>query len=291
MTKTGAFAGQVVTVVGGSVGLGRQYCLDLAAEGAQVVVVARGQSAIDVADEIRAAGGVAEACVADVRNGQEIIDTTVKKFGRIDGLLINAGILRDRSFAKMTEQDWAEVLDIHLNGTYACLRAVWPVMREQGHGRIVLTATSGVVYGNFGQANYVAAKGAIVSLGATLAIEGAQKNIAVNTVAPVAMTRLTADIFTEEMANTLTVEGVSPFVIALLHPSCKENGGFFEVGGGWASKFRWQRSAGHRLPKNEWNVSQALAHMDDISRFDERVTYPTTPIETLNACMGKTRTA
>jgi NAD(P)-dependent dehydrogenase (short-subunit alcohol dehydrogenase family) len=186
----------------------------------------------------------------------------------------------------MTDAEWSDVFDVHVGGTYSCLRAVWPVMMAQRRGRIVLTTTSGVFYGNFGQANYLAAKGAIVSLTRTLAIEGASRGIFVNAIAPIAVTRLTEGIIAEEAARVLPVEGVSPFVLAMVHPSSTETGAIIEAGGGWAAKMRWERSAGKRFAPNECNVSQVLAHWDDIVRFDERAEHPDTVLDSMVAVVG-----
>ena len=286
MAASGAFTGQVVTVVGAGAGLGRQYCLDLAAEGAQVVVAGPSASVDAVTEEIKRADGDATVCRADARDGKAIIDATLKAYGRIDSLIVNAGILRDRSFSKMTEAEWSEVFDVHLNGSYACMRAVWPVMMDQRKGRIVLTSTSGSLYGNFGQANYIAAKGAVNGLALTLALEGKSRGIAVNVIAPVALTRLTEDIFTDEVKAALPVEGVSPFVLALAHPSCTETGAIIEAGGGWAAKYRLERSGGRRFEGRDLNLTNVLAHWDDIVRFDERADHPTGPIDTMTACVG-----
>lgn len=286
MGGTGKFDGKAVTVVGGGAGLGRQYCLDLAREGAHVVVAGRGQSAHDVADEITAAGGSAVACIADVREGPRIMQAAMEAHGRIDGLVVNAGILRDRSFHKMTDEDWHEIFDVHVHGTYSCVRAAWPILREQGHGRIVLTTTSGAMFGNFGQANYLAAKGAILSLTQTLAIEGAPRGIAVNAIAPIAMTRLTAPIFDERMQREMPVTAVSPFVLALLHPDSRENGAIIEAGGGWAAKLRWERSRGQRFGSDMWNVGDVLAQWNEVVRFDEHATHPASTDESLAACLG-----
>ncbi|WP_284278871.1 SDR family NAD(P)-dependent oxidoreductase, partial [Sphingobium jiangsuense] len=144
---TGLFAQQVIVVVGGGAGIGREYCLALAREGGQVLVAGRGQSAADVAETIRAAGGIAEACIADARDGQAIADAAMARFGRIDGLIVNAGIVRDRTFAKMDDEEWCEVLDVHLEGARACTCAVWPHMVERRYGRIMLTSSAAGVHG------------------------------------------------------------------------------------------------------------------------------------------------
>jgi len=287
MTQGKAFVGQVAIVVGGGAGIGREYCLALAREGASVLVAGRGESAERTAADIRAEGNIAQACIADVREGDRIFQQALDAFGKVDILIVNAGILRDKTFLKMTDEEWDEVVDIHLQGTRNCARAVWPHMMERGSGRILLTVTSGVVYGNYGQANYVAAKSGILGLVYTLAIEGARNGIKVNAIAPVATSALTESVFSPELHAALPQAAVAPFALALVHPDCPENGALIEAGGGWASKIRWQRSGGRRFAENERGVANVLAHWDDIARFDERADFPTKGFDTLSACAGE----
>ena len=172
-----SFAGASAVVVGGGAGLGRQYCLDLARHGARVLVVGRGESAAAVTREIVATGGDAVACVADARDGDRIVKGALAAFGRIDALIVNAGIVRDRSFAKMSREEWSEVLSVHVDGAFSCARAAWEPMSKQGGGAILFTTSGAGMHGNFGQANYAAAKGAILGLARSLALEGASRKI------------------------------------------------------------------------------------------------------------------
>ncbi|MBL8270080.1 SDR family NAD(P)-dependent oxidoreductase [Steroidobacter sp.] len=281
------FDQQVIVVAGGGNGLGRQYCLDLARSGARVVVGGRGTSANDVAAELRALGAEAVSCVADVRDGSALIARAVDAFGRIDGLIVNAGVVRDRSFAKMSEDEWQEVLSIHVNGAFACVKAAWPHMLAQGGGRIVLTTSGAGLHGNFGQANYAAAKGAVIGFMQTLAIEGAAKNVLCNAIAPMALTGMTEGVFDEEMKAALDTALVSPFVLALVHSSSRENGAVIEAGGGWASRLRWQRSGGLRLPKTELTAGAVLARWNEVVSFETAVDYPKSTADSLNAALGK----
>ena len=281
-----AFSGQVALVVGGGAGIGREYCLGLAREGASVLVAGRGESAERTVADIQAEGGVAQACIADVREGDRIFQAAMDAFGKVDILIVNAGILRDKTFLKMTDEEWDEVVDIHLKGTRNCAQAVWPHMMERGSGRMLLTVTSGVAYGNYGQANYIAAKCGVLGLVYTLAQEGERRGIKVNALAPVATSALTESVFSPELHAALPQASVAPFALALVHPDCPENGSLIETGGGWASKFRWERSGGRRFAEGELDVANILAHWDDIARFDERADYPTKPFDTLSACAG-----
>lgn len=279
-------AQKVVIVAGGGSGLGRQYCLDLAAAGARVIVAGRSRNVEDVAAEATAAGNVALPCVADVRDGDRPVRLALESYGRVDGLVVNAGHVRDRSFAKMTQDEWDEVLSVHVGGAFACAKAVWPHMLAQSAGRIVLTTSGAGAHGNFGQANYAAAKGAIAAFALTLAVEGAAKNVHVNAVAPMALTDMTRDIFNERQKASLDASFVSPFVLALLHGDCRENGAIIEVGGGWAAKRRWQCAQGLRLRPEELTPDAVLSRWDEVVDFAGDVSYPASTADCLAAAVG-----
>ena len=200
------FEGKVVVITGAGGGLGKSHALEFARRGAKVVVndlggsgdgTGSGDAADVVVDEIKSAGGEAianKASVSDKAGAQSIIDDAVKAYGTVDILVNNAGILRDKSFKNMEMGDWDLVMDVHLNGTAYVTKAAWPVMYEKNYGRIVLTSSVSGIYGNFGQANYGAAKMGMVGMMNVLAIEGLSKNIRVNTLAPAAETRLIGTI-------------------------------------------------------------------------------------------------
>jgi len=223
------FDGRVAIVTGAGGGLGRQHALALAARGAKVVVNDLG-GAVDgnggtpmaaqaVVDEIRAAGGEAianGASVTDPQAVQAMVEQALAAWGRIDILVNNAGILRDKSFGKMTLDDFRLVVDVHLMGAVNCTKAVWETMREQSYGRIVMTTSSSGLYGNFGQANYGAAKMALVGLMQTLSIEGAKNDIRVNCLAPTAATRMTENLMPEPVLKLLQPESVTPGLLALV---------------------------------------------------------------------------
>ncbi len=220
------FDDQVALVTGAGQGLGRAHALALAARGAKVVVNDFGgtvdgsggstTAAQSVVDEIEAAGGTAMADGADVSDLYQVEDMVAKvldTWGRIDVLINNAGILRDKSFVKMEIADFRKVVDVHLMGSVNCSLAVWPTMREQGYGRIVMTTSASGLYGNFGQSNYGAAKMAVAGLMNTLELEGGKYNVRVNTVAPVALTRMTEEIIPEAAHALLQPEFVTPGVL------------------------------------------------------------------------------
>lgn len=212
--------GRIAIVTGSGGGLGRQHALFLARQGAKVVVNDLSQSAADVvAAEIAAAGGEAIAVagsVTDEKAVAELVQRTLDQWGRIDILVNNAGILRDKSFAKMDLADFRLIMDVHLMGAAICCKAVWEVMREQRHGRIVMTTSSSGLWGNFGQANYGAAKMALVGLMQTLAIEGEKYGIRVNCLAPTAATGMTEGVLSEQQLAQLDPALVSPALLPLV---------------------------------------------------------------------------
>ena len=222
------FKGRVAIVTGAGGGLGREHALALAARGAKVVVNDLGgardgsgsslSAAQAVVEEIRAAGGEAianGASVTDFTAVQAMVAETMAQWGRVDILINNAGILRDKSFAKMDIDDFKLVMDVHLMGAVHCCKAVWPVMTEQKYGRIVMTTSSSGLYGNFGQSNYGAAKMALVGLMQTLALEGAKYDIRVNSLAPTAATRMTESLFPPEFLQALKASDVVPAMLVL----------------------------------------------------------------------------
>ena len=211
--------GRTAIVTGAGGGLGRAHALLLAQRGAKVVVNDLGDAADAVVGEIRAAGGQARAAkcsVTDAEAVQAMADATLAEWGRIDILVNNAGILRDKSFAKMDLADFRLVLDVHVMGAANCTKAVWETMRAQGHGRIVMTTSCSGLYGNFGQANYAAAKMALVGMMQTLGIEGAKHDIRVNCLAPTGATRMMEGILPPEQLSKFKPELVSPAVLALV---------------------------------------------------------------------------
>ncbi len=210
--------GRVAIITGAGGGLGRCHALALAERGAKVVVNDLGDGAGAVAEEIRAAGGEAMAIqgsVTDYDAVKAMVDEAMNTWGRVDILINNAGILRDKTFAKMDVEEFRLVLEVHLMGAVNCTKAVWDIMREQQYGRIIMTTSSSGLYGNFGQSNYGAAKMALVGFMQTLSLEGAKFDIRVNSLAPTAATQMTQDILPQEILDKLSPESVSPAVVFL----------------------------------------------------------------------------
>ncbi|MEM8728596.1 MAG: SDR family NAD(P)-dependent oxidoreductase [Pseudomonadota bacterium] len=223
------FDGRVAIVTGAGVGLGRAHALGLAARGAKVVVNDLGVStsgegqtnvaADAVVEEIRASGGEAMSHGADVASEAQVaamVGTAMATWGRIDILVNNAGILRDKTFAKMDLADFRKVIEVHLMGSATVTHAVWPIMRAQGYGRVVMTSSASGIYGNFGQSNYGAAKMGVVGLMNVLALEGARDNIRVNTLAPTAATRMTENLMPPEALDVLQPETITPGLLYLV---------------------------------------------------------------------------
>lgn len=283
-----SFDGDVVAVTGAGSGLGRHYALDLAAAGARVVVHARRESAAhEVTAEIQAAGGDAVASVGDSGDGEQIVRSALHAFGRVDALVVNAGGVLDRTFQRMSEPEWSEVLTVHLEGARRCAAAVWPMMLEQGSGRLLFTTSGAGLHGNLGQANYAAAKAGIIGLTKTLAIEGTRYGVTANAVAPMAHTPMTQDIFDVDLRDGLRPEQVSAVVVALVHSSCPLTGAVVETGGGWVSALRWERSAGVRFEPDAVSPDAVAARWDEIVRFGADADHPSTTADALNAAMGR----
>ena len=244
MTNQLGFDGKVAIITGAGGGLGKQHALLLASRGALVVVNDLG-GAVDgtgadvgaaqlVVDEITAAGGEAVAdanSVATPDGGAAIVQTAIDAFGRVDIVVNNAGILRDKSFANMNADLLDPVIDVHLRGAFHVTQPAWQHMREQNYGRIISTSSSSGLFGNFGQANYGAAKMGLVGFTRVLAVEGAKYGITANVIAPLALTRMTEPLL-GPLGEKVAPERVSPLVAYLAHESCEATGRVFSVGGG-----------------------------------------------------------
>ena len=243
------FDERVAIVTGAGGGLGRSHSLLLASRGAKVVVNDLGgtvdgsgssSSAADkVVAEIKAAGGQAVASYTGVdsaEGAEKIVATAREAFGRIDIVVNNAGILRDKSFKNMSPEEFDAVIAVHLRGSFLVSSAAWPHLREQAYGRIVNTSSPAGLFGNFGQANYATAKMGLVGFTKTLAHEGAKYNIKANAIAPVAWTRMTEDLLPADFAGRLGVEQVTPLVAYLVHESIEDSGEVYTVGGGRIAK-------------------------------------------------------
>lgn len=270
------FKGKVVLVTGGGSGLGRAYSLQFAKLGAKVVVNDLANPD-PVVQEIQKLGGQAVGNKANVVDGEAVIKGAIDAFGRIDVLVNNAGILRDKAFTNMSDEQWDIILKVHLEGTYACSKAAWPYFLKQKYGRILNTTSTSGIYGNFGQANYSAAKCGILGFSKSLALEGKKYNIFVNTIAPNAGTAMTRTIMPEEMVQALKPDYVAPLVVLLCSEKAPEpTGGLYECGMGWFAATRWQRTGGHGFPVDVKLTPEAVVEKwAKINDFDDgRADHP-----------------
>lgn len=283
------FDNKVVVITGAGQGLGRAYALEFGKRGAKVVVNDLGCSmsgegsshvlADEVVSLILKAGGTAIASYDSAENGEKIIKTALDHFGRIDVLINNAGVIRDNSMVKISEEDWDTIIKFHLKTTFTTSRAAWSHMKSQKYGRIINTTSGAGLYGNFGQANYSSAKMGIHGFTQTLAKEGEKYNIKVNTVAPIGASRMTAGIFDKVILELLSSEKIVPLVVCLAHDSCPENGSVIETTGGWFAKLRWQRGKGVFFAK-PFTAEDVESKWSEINKF-ENCDYPKSGNDTL----------
>ena len=264
---------QVAIVTGAGHGLGRSHALALAERGARVVVNDLAEDdAKSVVNEIEVAGGTAMAVACSVSDNDAVVamvNQAVEAWGRVDILVNNAGILRDKTFHKMSLDDFQLVIDVHLMGSVYCTKAVWGLMREQQYGRVMFTSSSTGLYGNFGQANYAAAKMAMVGLMNTLHLEGEKYNIRVNCLAPAAGTAMTEGLFPEKAFELLAPETVSPGVVFLVSPDAPSRT-VLAAGGGGVAVFKGFETDGiNLLPENlsAEGVADAWSSITDESRM------------------------
>lgn len=272
------FDGKVTVVTGAGGGLGREHALMLADRGARLVINDLGGAvdgsggdegpAAQVANEINDAGGVAIAngdSVATPEGGAAIIQSALDEFGRVDIVINNAGILRDKTFHNLTDDLLTPVIDVHLKGAFYVTRPAWVHMREQGYGRVITTASASGIIGNFGQANYGAAKMGLVGFTNVLAKEGAKHNIKANAIAPIARTRMTEELM-GPLADMVDPREVAPLVTYLAHEDCPVNGETFTVGGGRVARFFVGMTRGWCDPGH--SAEDVREHWEDIQNQD-----------------------
>lgn len=279
------FDDKIVIITGAGNGLGREHALAFAARGAKVVVNDLGgacdgsgssiSAAQSVVDEIVAAGGQAianGANVADFDQVQEMVAQAKDAFGGVHILINNAGILRDKSFAKMTAEDFRAVIDVHLIGAFNCSKAVWEGMRAQQYGRIVMTTSASGLYGNFGQTNYGAAKLGQIGMMNTLYMEGAKYNIKVNAVSPLAATRMTADLAPQPVLDLLMPEAITPAVLYLASEGAPTKT-ILAAGAGVFAKASIVQTGGVFIPPDTRTPEEVEAQMAGISSVDGQIAY------------------
>ncbi len=285
------FDKRVAIVTGAGNGLGRSHALLLASRGASVVVNDPGgardgkggdhAAADKVVAEIKAAGGKAVASydsVAERESAANIVKTAVDAFGTVDIVVNNAGILRDKSFHNMSLDDFEFVLKVHLLGSAYVSHAAFPIMRTKSYGRIVMTSSNSGIYGNFGQTNYAAAKLGLVGLMNALRLEGQKYNVFVNSIAPIAGTRMTEDLMPPEVVKKLDPDLVAPMVAYMCSEQCQHTGAIFTAGAGYYSTIEYREGAGIRLPGNV-TVDDIAANIDRIVDMSNMTRYRTSSEE------------
>ena len=265
------FTGRVAVISGAGRGLGATYARELAKRGALVVVNDLDET--EIIAEINNSGGKCIYNGNSVEEPDAIIKCAIDNFGKVDIVINNAGMTRDQAFHKMTKQNANDVFNVHLLGSFFLTQAAWPHFREAGYGRVINTASGSGLYGNFGQANYSAAKLALHGLTRTLSQEGAKYNIKVNTIAPVAASRLTKDILPPEIFERMKPEMVMPLVLYLAHENQDQTGQVYECGGGYMGKVRWQRSGGKTF-KEVPQVEEVDENWEKINSFGDDADFP-----------------
>lgn len=279
---------RVIVVTGAGGGIGRAHALLLASRGAAVVVNdvggdVHGQGASSaahlVADEIHARGGraaVSTDSITTAAGGAAVVETAVQSFGRLDGVIHNAGILRDRSFAKLSDDDIADVMAVHLTGAFNVLRPAWPIMKEQRFGRIVVTTSASGLFGTFGQANYAAAKMGLIGLMHVLAVEGAPSGITANALAPTARTRMTEDLL-GDLVDRFDPEHVAAVAAYLVSPACELTHHIITAGGGRVARVflgstpGWYAGSGPVSPEEVADAVDSIVDRDEFIVPDDGV--------------------
>lgn len=265
------FDDHVVLVTGASRGLGNAFARCLAEAGATVAVNSTGQTyrGQEAVDEIVAAGGSAVHVPGPVEDGAALIAAVVEACGHIDAVVHNAGFVRDKTLRKMSVEQWDAVIDVHLKSAFLLTQAAWPHFEARGGGRLVFISSASGLYGNFGQANYAAAKAGMFGLCRTIAIEGEKSNIGCNCVAPFGATEMNSANMPDALKTIIKPEYVAPLIGYLAHPDCTENGGIFEASAGAYKKVRWERSHGLRLDTSQpVTIAAIAAGWDQVLNFE-----------------------
>jgi 3-hydroxyacyl-CoA dehydrogenase/3a,7a,12a-trihydroxy-5b-cholest-24-enoyl-CoA hydratase len=265
--QTMKFEDQVVLITGASRGLGRAFARCIAEAGAVVAVNSTGsnEAGAETVDELSRAGGRAFHVPGKVEDAPALVEATLKQAGQLDAIVHNAGILQDKSLRKMSLEQWDAVLDVHLRAAFRLSQAAWPGFEERGGGRLVFVSSAAGLYGNYGQANYAAAKMGMYGLCRTIALEGKKANIRCNCVAPFGATEMNSGNMPDNFKAVIKTEYVAPLVGYLVHPECQETGSLFEASAGAFKKVRWERSEGLRL-----DTTKPLT-IDDIAKGWDRV--------------------
>ena len=266
------FNNKVVLVTGGSRGLGEAFTRELARAGARVAINNTGsdKSAAQLAAEIVATGGQAFAAVGRVEEAGDLVGRVIDHAGQLDAVVHNAGFVNDKTLRKMTNEQWDSVLDVHLKSSWQLAQAAWPHFAAAGAGRLVLLSSAAGLYGNFGQANYAAAKMGMYGLSQTIAQEGASEHITCNCVAPFGATTMNSANLPDELKAVIKPSYIAPLIGYLAHRDCTETGSLFEASGGAFKKVRWERSKGLRLDRDKpMSLADVAAGWEKLVDFSE----------------------
>ena len=268
---TVSFDGKVVLVTGGTRGLGRAFSECAANAGATVILNSTTDEDGGTTQAISDAGGKAIHMPGLVEEPDALIEKIVIECGRIDAVIHNAGFVRDKTLRKMSDQQWDEVMGVHLTASFRLSRAVWPHFEEQGGGRIVLISSASGLYGNFGQANYAAAKIGMYGLARSIAWEGGRTNITCNCVCPVGATTMNSANWSGEDKRIRKAEYVAPLVVYLAHEDCQESGTIFEASAGSFKKLRWERTEGLNVypEQDTLDINTIAENWDKITDFSK----------------------
>lgn len=282
------FDEKVVLVTGGSRGLGHAFARCVAEAGATVALNSTTEDDGGATQRIIDAGGNAVHFPGKVEDSADLVQRVVDELGRIDSIIHNAGFLQDKTVRKMSEEQWDAVLDVHLKSSFKLTQAAWPHFEAVQGGRVVLLSSSAGLYGNFGQANYAAAKMGMYGLARSIALEGAQVNITCNCVAPFGATEMNSANFPDALKRVIKTDYVAPLVAYLAHPDCVESGSMFEASAGSFRKMRWEQSEGLNLDPStdEVSIDEIAANWDQVVDFSES-THPANMGESLQGMYAR----
>ncbi len=268
-----SFIGKTIVITGSTRGIGHSYAQYLASLGANIFINGVNENNVRAAvDSLQSFAGKVCGIAAPVEHGEAIIQHALSQFSRIDAVINNAGIVKDAQFKNLSLEDWDCIYTNHLEASFRIAKAIWPHFIEMGGGRILFTSSAAGIFGNFGQSNYSAAKGGVIGLTKTLAIEGKKPNIKVNVICPGAHTDMTAGLMKEEIKNHLTPRKIAPVAAWLCHESCPDTGAVIEAAGGWIAKVRHEYS--EQCLDGDFDIENVRDIWQELSAFETNISHP-----------------
>jgi 3-hydroxyacyl-CoA dehydrogenase/3a,7a,12a-trihydroxy-5b-cholest-24-enoyl-CoA hydratase len=276
------FDGKTVVITGSTRGIGYGYAQYFAALGANLVINGVDESRLEAAlESLESSDGEVLGIAAPVEEGERIIEFALSEFPKVDAVINNAGFVQDAKFKNMSLDQWDAVYRNHLEASFRIVKAIWPHFLENGGGKLLLTSSSAGIFGNFGQANYSAAKGGVIAFGKTLAIEGKKANIKVNTICPGAYTDMNAHLMDKTVIDGMGADKVSPVAAWLCHDSCNETGAVIEAAGGLIAKVRTEYSS--KTLDGNFGIETVRDIWEDLSSFESNVSHPASLIDAMRA--------